>query len=134
MLTSSPRKLAFACGNSVVTDRKSRSVGKASNSSVAIFAPNVVTLLYQFNSAPWEPQLRFDPDGDGTTYTAPDDRSTDVIANEIVDATYEASEEDEEHPPEISDTFLDAIEPFPLASGSREKAWEASPVGSSQFL
>ena len=97
-------------------------------------APDVVTLLYQFNCAPWKPQLRVNPDEDGTTYSEPDDRSTDVIANEIVDATQESDEGDEESPPEMSDSFLDAIEPFPLTSGSREIAWETSPVASSRFL
>jgi hypothetical protein len=94
-------------------------------------APDVLTLLYQFNSAPWEPQLRVSPDDSATTFSDPDDRPPDVIANEIIDATYEA---DEEHPPELSDSFLDAIERFPLTSGSREIAWETSPVNSSRFL
>ena len=100
-------------------------------------APDVVTLLYQFNSAPWEPQLRVNPDGNGTTYADPDDRTTDVIANEIVDSISEASEGDESNDgcaPELSDSFLDKIDLFPPISGSREKAWETSPVVSSRFL
>ena len=97
-------------------------------------APDVVTLLHQFNKAPWEPQLRVNPDGGGTAYSDPDDRPADVIANEIVKATYEADEGDEEKPPEMGDLFLDAIDPFPLTSGSRERVWETSPVTSSRFL
>lgn len=77
--------------------------------------------------------MRVTPDGDGTTYSAPDDRATDVIANEIVDAKHEACEGDGQ-PPEMSDSLLDAIDAFPLTSGSHEKAWETSPVGSARFL
>jgi hypothetical protein len=97
-------------------------------------APDVLSLLHQFNNAPWEPQLRVDPNGGGTTYSAPDDRPPDVIANEILDTSYEADEADQEHPPELSDVFLDAIEPFPPTSGSREIAWQTSPVHSARFL
>jgi hypothetical protein len=98
-------------------------------------APDVVTLLYQFNYPPWEPQLRVDPDDEANMHHSdPDDRPVGVIAKEIVDATYEADEGDEEQPSEMSDRFLDAIEPFPLKSGLREMAWETSPVASSAFL
>ena len=93
-----------------------------------------MTLLYQFNSAPWEPQLTVNPDGGDAVYSDPDDRPTDVIANEIMEATKESNEEGEGHPSDLSDDFLDAIEPFPITSGKREAAWETSPVGSSRFL
>ncbi len=97
-------------------------------------APDVVTLLYQFNSAPWEKQLRVNEDGGGTTYSDPDDRPAEIIADEIVHASHEPEEGDQETPAEMSDAFLDATGPFPLASGVREIAWETSPVASSRFL
>jgi len=98
-------------------------------------APDVVTLLYQYNDAPWEPQLRVNANGSGTAYSDPDERATEVIADDIVAADqFDEGDDMEPEPPELSDVLLDAIEPFPAASGLREMTWENSPVASARFL
>lgn len=94
-------------------------------------APDVVTLLYQHITAPWEPQMRADPETDEIGYTEPDERPDSDVADEILSTEPEPHEGDGE-PPALSDAFLRATGPIPVG-GSRESMWNCSPVGSNRF-
>lgn len=97
-------------------------------------SPDVVTLLHQFNTAPWEPQMRHDPEATEPTYSDTDERPASVIADEIVSATADPNEGGDEDAPPLTDAFLDAISEFPTRAVTREIFWESSPVKSAQFL
>ncbi|MFK7818931.1 MAG: hypothetical protein AB8G99_09435 [Planctomycetaceae bacterium] len=99
------------------------------------FAPDVVTLLHQYNTAPWDSQMRIDPDSNQTTQTEPDERAPEQIADDILSAEPESEGTDiaDANAPALSDDLLDAIRPFPTATPTRENFWESSPVKSASF-
>ncbi len=97
-------------------------------------APDVVTLQHQMLVAPWEPCIQADKDSSGTSQTLADDRAPELIAKEIEQLDISSvSMEGEEAPPELSGAFLDALDPFPRHSGTRQQAWPNSPVKSARL-
>lgn len=99
-------------------------------------APDVVTFLHQYNTSPWDSQMRADSESEEPTYSDPDDRPIEVIADELLASEpFDPGEleGEESSPAELSDELIDALGRFPLSGGMREIAWETSPVQSSRF-
>lgn len=95
--------------------------------------PDVISILHQINTPPWEPQLRVDPDTNQPGYSDADERPVQEIASEILTSTGDPSEGGDGQVPELTDAFLAAVGAFPSSSGIRETFWESSPVKSARF-
>jgi hypothetical protein len=92
---------------------------------------DVIGLLRQTGSAPWEKQLTADPDG-----SPPDDRDEAAIAADISGAAYETDEGDGESPPDPDDApaaFAAAVAAM-WPAGPRDRVASTGPVRSSRFL
>ncbi|MGA4544087.1 tetratricopeptide repeat protein [Uniformispora flossi] len=92
---------------------------------------DVIGLLRQTGSAPWEKQLTADPEG-----SPPDDRDAAAVAADIVGAPAETDTGDGESPPDPDDApaaFTAAISAA-WAVGPRDRVASAGPVRSSRFV
>lgn len=95
-------------------------------------APDITTLLYQSNAAPWESHLGVDPTTNQVADLPADSRAPETIAADILAATPAAmlhSEEDAAALVRLCQTIAGTV-PRP---GHRDLAWAGSPVPSAHF-
>jgi len=93
-------------------------------------AADVVSILHQYNNAPWDPKMQFDSEKE---MSDPDERPIDQIAADILSSTGNPNEGGDGEVPQLTNQFLEAVGAFPESAGLRELFWESSPVKSSQF-
>ncbi len=100
----------------------------------APYTPDIVTLLYQTNMAPWGERMQVDPESHGSETVPPDTRPADEIAADILSATL-----DDEDMADIADLGRIAAAMKGKAAafrpdGPRSPIWYQGPVRSSRFL
>lgn len=100
----------------------------------APYTPDIVTLLYQTNMAPWGERMQIDPESHGSETVPPDTRPAEEVAADILGAT-----PDDEDMADIGDlariaaAMKDKSAAF-QSSGERSPIWYQGPVKSSRFL
>ena len=96
-------------------------------------APDVVTVLYQHRTAPWEAQIRIDPETRTVKTTDPDPRPTAEIVDGILSSALEADPDDGVDA--VVKIATAARAAFVHRSGARDRFLGGSgPVPSSRFL
>lgn len=102
------------------------------------FAPDVHTLQYQSNVAPWDERMQYDAESEEMKTVAPDDAPAEEHAERIVESSPPPSEFD---PPEVLVGFarvLAGLADEALPTGlvdraTRPRFWDSSPVKSGRF-